>query len=127
MGIIVKGLTKRFGDSAVVDDVSFEIERGSLVALLGPSGGGKSTVLRIIAGLEAPDAGEVLLNGQVATHTRVQDRNIGFVFQSYALFRHMTVRQNIGFGLAIRKRPKKEIDAAVDELLSLVQLDGLGG
>jgi sulfate/thiosulfate transport system ATP-binding protein len=126
MGIIVQGLTKRFGSTTVVDDVSFKIARGSLVALLGPSGGGKSTVLRIIAGLEAPDAGEVILNGQVATHTRVQDRNIGFVFQSYALFRHMNVRENIGFGLAIRKRPKKEIEATVRELLGLVQLEGLG-
>jgi sulfate transport system ATP-binding protein len=126
MGIIVQGLTKRFGPNTVVDNVSFEIERGSLVALLGPSGGGKSTVLRIIAGLETPDAGEVLLNGQNATHTRVQERNIGFVFQSYALFRHMTVRENIAFGLTIRKRPRKEIAAAVDELLGLVQLDGLG-
>ena len=106
MGIIVRGLEKRFGRNKVVDDVSFEIERGDLVALLGPSGGGKSTVLRIIAGLETPDAGDVILNGEVATNTRVQDRNIGFVFQSYALFKHMTVRENVGFGLSIRRRPK---------------------
>src|SRR5690348_30570 len=109
MGIVVEQLTKRFGPNKVVDDVSFEIESGALVALLGPSGGGKSTVLRIIAGLESPDSGEVILNGKNATHTRVQDRNIGFVFQSYALFRHMTVRDNIAFGLTIRKRPRKEI------------------
>ncbi|WP_437925956.1 sulfate/molybdate ABC transporter ATP-binding protein [Sorangium sp. So ce291] len=126
MGIVVQQITKRFGPNKVVDDVSFEIESGALVALLGPSGGGKSTVLRIIAGLESPDAGEVILNGKNATNTRVQDRNIGFVFQSYALFRHMTVRENIGFGLTIRKRPRKEVDATVDELLSLVQLGGLG-
>jgi sulfate/thiosulfate transport system ATP-binding protein len=126
MGIVVKGLTKRFGSTAVVDEVSFEIERGSLVALLGPSGGGKSTVLRMIAGLETPDAGEVLLNGKGVTNTRVQERNIGFVFQSYALFRHMTVRDNIGFGLSIRRHRRKDVAAAVDELLRLVQLDGLG-
>jgi len=126
LSIVVRGLEKRFGATRVVEGVSFEIQRGELVALLGPSGGGKSTVLRIIAGLEIPDAGEVLLDGKVATHTRVQDRGIGFVFQSYALFRHMTVRENIAFGLDIRKRPRAEILRAVDELLELVQLHGLG-
>ena len=126
MGIIVRGLEKWFGANKVVDGVSFEIEPGELVALLGPSGGGKSTVLRIIAGLEIPDAGEVHLLGKDATRARVQDRNIGFVFQNYALFRHMTVRENIAFGLSIRRRPRAEIAAAVDELLSLVQLAGLG-
>jgi sulfate transport system ATP-binding protein len=126
MGIIVRDLEKWFGSNKVVDGVSFEILPGELVALLGPSGGGKSTVLRIIAGLEIPDVGEVLLHGKVATRARVQDRNIGFVFQNYALFRHMTVRENVAFGLSIRRRPKTEIAAAVDELLSLVQLAGLG-
>ena len=126
MGIVVRDLTKRFGATPVVDRVSFEIRRGELVALLGPSGGGKSTVLRIIAGLEPPDTGEVILGGKVSTWTRVQDRNIGFVFQSYALFRHMTVRENIAFGLTIRRRPRAEIARTVDELLELVQLTGLG-
>jgi sulfate transport system ATP-binding protein len=126
VGIVVRGLEKRFGATKVVDGVSFEVPQGELVALLGPSGGGKSTVLRIIAGLESPDAGEVILDGKDATHTRVQDRGIGFVFQSYALFRHMTVRENIAFGLAIRKRPRPEIDRTVEDLLDLVQLHGLG-
>jgi sulfate/thiosulfate transport system ATP-binding protein len=124
--IVVKNLEKSFGAQRVVDDVSFEIEGGELVALLGPSGGGKSTVLRIIAGLEEPDRGEVFLNGENATVKRVQDRTIGFVFQHYALFKHMTVRQNIAFGLEVRKRPKPEITAAVEELIELIQLKGLG-
>jgi len=126
MGIVVRDLEKSFGSSKVVDKVSFEIPSGELVALLGPSGGGKSTVLRIIAGLESPDAGEVYLNGEPATNKRVQERAVGFVFQHYALFRHMTVRRNIAFGLEIRKRPKAEIDAIVTELLDLVQLGALG-
>jgi sulfate transport system ATP-binding protein len=126
LAIVVQHLEKSFGPTKVVDDVSFEVARGELVALLGPSGGGKSTVLRIIAGLTEPDAGDVLLDGKVATRARVQDRNIGFVFQSYALFRHMTVRENVAFGLAVRKRPRSEVAAAVKDLLSLVQLDGYG-
>src|SRR4051812_36401771 len=126
MGISVQGLYKSFGATRVVDDVSFEIPSGELVALLGPSGGGKSTVLRMIAGLEVPDAGQVVLNGADATRARVQDRAVGFVFQHYALFRHMTVRQNVGFGLAVKRRPRAEIDNAVRELLDLVQLGALG-
>ena len=126
MGIVVRGLTKSFGPTKVVDRVSFTIPSGELVALLGPSGGGKSTVLRIIAGLEEPDDGDVELNGAVATRMRVQERAVGFVFQHYALFRHMTVRENIAFGLTIKKRPKAEIDATVTELLDLVQLHALG-
>jgi sulfate/thiosulfate transport system ATP-binding protein len=126
MTIVVKDLEKAFGAQRVVDGVSFEIESGELVALLGPSGGGKSTVLRIIAGLETPDRGAVYLNGHDATAKKVQDRTIGFVFQHYALFRHMTVRENIAFGLEVRKRPKAEITRSVDELLDLVQLSGLG-
>jgi sulfate transport system ATP-binding protein len=126
MTIDVRDLTKTFGVSRVVDRVSFHIEGGELVALLGPSGGGKSTVLRIIAGLETPDSGSVWLHGKDATHTRVQDRAIGFVFQHYALFRHMTVRQNIAFGLDVRKRPKAEVERAVGELLEMTQLEGLG-
>ncbi len=126
MGIEVRDLVKGFGAGRVVDGVSFNLKGGELIALLGPSGGGKSTVLRIIAGLERPDRGDVFLDGVRCTETRVQDRNIGFVFQNYALFKHMTVRENIGFGLTIRKRPKAEIDARVDELLELVQLSGYG-
>src|SRR5215212_828326 len=109
MTIVVRELEKWFGKNKVVDRVSFEIPSGELVALLGPSGGGKSTVLRIIAGLEEADHGEVILNGAHATRTPVQDRAVGFVFQHYALFKHMTVRENVAFGLSIRKRPKQEI------------------
>lgn len=126
MGIAVRNLQKSFGTQEVLGGVSFEIADGELVALLGPSGGGKSTVLRIIAGLEAPDDGQVFLDGEDATHKCVQDRAIGFVFQSYALFRHLTVRKNIAFGLEIRKVPGAEIDQAVLELLDLVKLSGLG-
>lgn len=126
MTIDVRDLEKSFGRNKVVDRVSFHVPEGELVALLGPSGGGKSTVLRMIAGLELPDAGRVVLNGEDATFTRVQDRAIGFVFQNYALFRHMTVRKNIAFGLEVRKRPKAEIDRTVDELLAMIQLEGLG-
>jgi sulfate transport system ATP-binding protein len=125
-GIIVRNLVKFFGSNRVVDNVSFEVPNGELVALLGPSGGGKSTVLRIIAGLEEPDAGEVFLNGNAATKKRVQERAVGFVFQHYALFRHLTVRQNIAFGLQVKKRPRAEVDATVRELLDLVQLGSLG-
>src|SRR5262249_50750040 len=126
MGIVVRELCKTFGATRVVDHVSFSIASGELVALLGPSGGGKSTVVRMSAGLEVPDSGEVVLNGAVATDARVQDRAVGFVFQHYALFRHMTVRENVGFGLSVRRRPRAEIDAAVRELLDLVQLGALG-
>jgi len=126
MGIVVRDLCKSYGAARVVDGVSFAIPSGELVALLGPSGGGKSTVLRMIAGLEEPDSGAVLLNGVDATHARVQDRAVGFVFQHYALFRHMTVRQNVAFGLSVRGRPKAEIAATVRELLDLIQLGALG-
>ncbi|UQA60112.1 sulfate/molybdate ABC transporter ATP-binding protein [Polyangium aurulentum] len=127
MSILVRGLAKSFGRERVVDDVSFEAGAGELVALLGPSGGGKSTVLRMIAGLEAPDAGRVYLRGEDATDVRVQERGIGFVFQSYALFRHLTVHDNVAFGLELRKRPRAEVDRAVGDLLAMVKLDGLGG
>src|ERR1700722_6353732 len=119
MSILVRDLEKAFGPNRVVSGVSFEVRRGELVALLGPSGGGKSTVLRIIAGLETPAAGEVILNGEDATWSRVQERGVGFVFQHYALFRHLTVRQNIAFGLEVKKRPRAEIAATVAELLDL--------
>ena len=126
MGIVVKNLWKRFGRFQAVDGVSFEVPSGQLVALLGPSGSGKSTILRIIAGLEPADAGDVALTGEDATHLPVQERGVGFVFQHYALFRHMTIRQNVAFGLEVQKpRPsKREIQARVDELLNLVQLQG---
>ena len=126
MSITVRNITKRFGDFVAVDDVSLEVESGALTALLGPSGSGKSTLLRIIAGLETPDAGEVLLAGKDATALPPQKRNVGFVFQHYAAFKHMTVRDNIAFGLKVRRRPRAEIRERVDELLHLVQLQGFG-
>jgi len=124
MSILVRNVSKRFGDFVALDDVSLEVESGSLTALLGPSGSGKSTLLRIVAGLEAPDTGEIVLAGKDATALAPQKRNVGFVFQHYAAFKHMTVRENIAFGLRVRKRPKSEIDERVDELLGLVQLHG---
>jgi sulfate transport system ATP-binding protein len=126
MSILVRNVSKRFGDFVAVDDVTLEVERGSLTALLGPSGSGKSTLLRIIAGLEWPDAGEILLSGEDATALQPQKRNVGFVFQHYAAFKHMTVRDNVGFALAVRKRPRAEIRERVDELLRLVQLQSFG-
>jgi len=124
MSIEIRNVTKRFGSFVALDEVSLEIPDGSLTAVLGPSGSGKSTLLRIVAGLERPDTGEVLLEGENATGLAPQRRNVGFVFQHYAAFKHMTVRDNVGFALAIRKRPKDEIRARVDELLELVQLQG---
>ncbi len=124
MSIEIRNVTKRFGDFVAVDDVSLVAESGSLTALLGPSGSGKSTLLRVVAGLERPNSGEVLLSGEDATELPPQKRGVGFVFQHYAAFKHMTVRDNIAFGLQVRKRPKAEIRARVDELLALVQLHG---
>jgi sulfate transport system ATP-binding protein len=126
MGITIEGVSKRFGDFQALRPTDLTIETGSLVALLGPSGSGKSTLLRLIAGLEMPDTGRILLTGRDATYASVQDRNIGFVFQHYALFKHMTVRQNVAFGLEICKASRAEIRARVDELLELVQLSGFG-
>jgi sulfate transport system ATP-binding protein len=122
VSIVASGISKRFGDFTALDDVSLEVESGSLTALLGPSGSGKSTLLRVIAGLEQPDAGEIVISGEDATEKAPQNRGVGFVFQHYAAFKHMTVRDNVAFGLTVRKKPKDEIRARVDELLELVQL-----
>jgi sulfate/thiosulfate transport system ATP-binding protein len=122
--ISVDAVNKRFGDYQALHDVSLEVPDGSLTALLGPSGSGKSTLLRVIAGLEAPDSGRVIIDGEDATPLPAQRRGIGFVFQHYAAFKHMTVRENVAFGLRIRKRPKAQIDAKVDELLEIVGLKG---
>ena len=126
MGIVVENVSKQFGSFQAVEQVNLEIQSGSLVALLGPSGSGNSTLLRLIAGLEIPDTGKIILTGKDATFQSVQERNIGFVFQHYALFKHLTVRKNIAFGLEIRKAPKKKIEGKVEQLLELVQIGGLG-
>jgi sulfate transport system ATP-binding protein len=123
MAITARNVTKRFGDFVALDDVSVEVPSGSLTALLGPSGGGKSTLLRIIAGLEEPDSGVVEIAGTDATRLPPQSRNVGFVFQHYAAFKHMSVYRNVAFGLEIRKRPKEEVRRKVNELLELVHLE----
>jgi sulfate/thiosulfate transport system ATP-binding protein len=122
MRIDVDAVSKRFDRFTALEDVTIEVAEGSLTALLGPSGSGKSTLLRIVAGLEIPDAGTVSIDGADVTAARPQDRGIGFVFQHYAAFTHMTVRQNVAFGLKIRKRPRDEVRERVDELLALVGL-----
>jgi sulfate/thiosulfate transport system ATP-binding protein len=122
--IIAETITKRFGDFVAVDEVSVSVPSGSLTALLGPSGSGKSTLLRVISGLERPEAGRVLIDGNDVTGVPPQRRGIGFVFQHYAAFKHMTVEKNVSFGLEIRRRPRAEIRQRVEELLELVQLDG---
>ena len=122
MGIRAQNVTKRFGDFVALDNVTVDIPTGSLTALLGPSGGGKSTLLRIIAGLEQPDSGSIEIAGADSTSLPPQQRNVGFVFQHYAAFKHMTVRGNVAFGLEIRKRPKREVESRVKELLALVHL-----
>jgi sulfate transport system ATP-binding protein len=125
MSISIQNVSKRFGDFVALDDVSLEVPTGSLVALLGPSGSGKSTLLRIIAGLERPDGGAVHIADEDVTGTTPQERGIGFVFQHYAAFKHMTVFENVAFGLKVRHRPKAEVRARVHELLDLVQLEGM--
>lgn len=126
MSIELKAVTKRFGPVTAVENVSFSVNEGELVALLGPSGGGKTTVLRMIAGLEIPSDGEIAIRGRCVNDVSVQERNIGFVFQGYALFKTMSVFENIAFGLKVRKCPRSEIAPRVDELLKLFSLEGLG-
>ncbi len=126
MSISVEHISKKFGDAVALDDVSLQVPTGSLTALLGPSGGGKSTLLRIIAGLDSADSGTVKIEGEDLTSTPARSRGVGFCFQHYAPFRHLSVRRNVAFGLEIRKRPKAEIKARVDELLELVGLSHLG-
>ena len=127
MSIVLQAVTKRFTSAGTpaVADVSFEAPRGAITAVLGPSGAGKSTVLRLVAGLEAPDSGKVIIDGEDCARVPVQKRGVGLVFQHYALFRHMTVRENVAFGLSVRHVPRKEIAARVSELLQLVQLEHL--
>jgi sulfate/thiosulfate transport system ATP-binding protein len=125
MGIAVVEVTKRFGEFAALQDVSVAIPEGSLTALLGPSGSGKSTLLRVIAGLEQPESGRVLIGDEDVTDRPARTRGVGMVFQHYAAFKHMTVWDNVAFGLKIRKRPRAEVRQRVHELLELVQLEGL--
>ncbi len=125
MTIEIQGLTRHFGDVVAADNVSLRVEEGSLTALLGPSGSGKTTVLRMIAGLEIPDAGRILIGGTDVTGLKAQERNIGFVFQQYALFKHMQVVDNIAFALKVRKWKKDAIQERVSELINLLRLDGL--
>src|SRR5678809_1499679 len=120
MSIELRNVTKKLGDVFAVRDVSFAVQEGELMALLGPSGGGKTTVLRMIAGLEMPTSGDVLIRGQRVNDLSVQQRNIGFVFQSYALFKNMTVFKNIAFGLKIKKWKRNDIRDRVHELLNLL-------
>ena len=127
--IRVQNVTKTFGDFAALHGIDLEIKPGEFVALLGPSGSGKTTLLRIIAGLEFQDGGEVLFDGEDVSSRSVGERQVGFVFQQYALFKHMTVAENVAFGLSVRRKgrpPKADIRARAEELLRLVQLDGLG-
>jgi sulfate/thiosulfate transport system ATP-binding protein len=124
VAIHARGVTKHFGGFTALDDVTIEVPHGSLTALLGPSGCGKSTLLRVIAGLERPDGGTIDFDGEDVTARPARDRGVGFVFQHYAAFRHMKVRDNVAFGLTIRKTPKAEARRRVDELLDLVQLSG---
>jgi sulfate transport system ATP-binding protein len=125
MSISIRNVTKRFGEFVALDNASLEVPKGKLLALLGPSGSGKTTLLRIIAGLETADAGSVRYEDEDVTRTNARERNVGFVFQHYALFRHMNVFENVAFGLRVRKQPKKLIAQRVRELLHLVRLENL--
>src|SRR3954464_7185869 len=125
MSIELRQVSKQFGDVVAVDRVSFTVAEGELMAILGPSGGGKTTVLRMIAGLEMPSGGDILFNGKRVNDVPVQERNIGFVFQSYALFKTMSVLKNIAYGLKIKKWKKDAIEGRVAELLELLELKGL--
>lgn len=125
MYVELKSINKKYGDFQATKDVSFQIEKGSLVALLGPSGSGKTTILRMIAGLEAPDSGDIMIDGKRVNDLSPTERGIGFVFQNYALFRYMTVYQNIAFGLELKKMSKKEIRERVTELIALIGLQGM--
>jgi sulfate transport system ATP-binding protein len=126
MSITVQKVTKRFGSFLALDNVNLEVPGGALLALLGPSGSGKTTLLRIIAGLETADTGKVLYQEEDVTDAAVRERNVGFVFQHYALFRHMTVFENVAFGLRVRRWPRARVKERVEELLHLIQLDNLG-
>ena len=129
--ITLRGVGKQFGAQAALQGIDLDVRSGELIGLLGPSGSGKTTLLRIIAGLETPEAGEVLFGAQTAAHTPLRKRGVGFVFQHYALFRHMTIFENIAFGLRVRPKSQRpgngEIARRVEELLALVQLHNLGG
>lgn len=123
MSILIENLTKTFGESLILDHVNLEIKTGSLIALLGPSGSGKSTLLKLIAGLERPNSGRIWLTGKDTNFLSIQDRQIGFVFQNYALFKHLTVFQNIAYGLEIQQTHKRQVFHRVQELLQLIQLE----
>jgi len=127
MSITVRNVSKTFGTFVALRDVSVDIPSGALTALLGPSGGGKSTLLRVIAGLETPDAGTIEIFGADSTHLPPQRRDVGFVFQHYAAFKHMTVAKNVAFGLEVRRRPRAEIRQRVEELLALVHMEQFAG
>ena len=125
MYVELKNINKHFGNFKASDNVSFGIEKGKLIGLLGPSGSGKTTILRMIAGLENPDSGEIIIDGKIINNVPASKRGIGFVFQSYALFRYMTVFENIAFGLRVLKKSENEIKERVAELVKLIGLEGL--